>query len=57
MKYTANMSKILGEKAVIIFRNYVELMNWFRTLNANNFNRFTYEWTNKNVITIMEKGK
>ncbi len=57
MKYVANMSKILNEKATITFRNYIDLMAWFRTLNANNFNRYTYEWTNRNVIIIMEKEK
>ena len=57
MKYVANMSKILNEKATITFRNYIDLMAWFRTLNANNFNRYTYEWTNRNVITIIENEK
>ena len=55
MKYVANMSKVTGTPGVVTFKDYPAIMQWFRTLQANNFNRYTYEWTGRNVMTVYEK--
>ena len=54
-KYVANMSKLEGRPAVLTFKDYPAIMQWFRTLQANNFNRYTYEWTGYNTMTLYEK--
>ena len=54
-KYVANMSKLEGRPCTLTFKTYSDIMTWFRTLQANNFNRYTYEWTGYNTMTLYEK--
>ncbi len=55
MKYTVKMPGFNGKQETIEFSNYIFFANWFRTLNANNGNRYDYTYESPYVIKIRVK--
>lgn len=55
MKYTVKMPGFNGKQEMIEFSNYIFFANWFRTLNANNGNRYDYTYESPYVIKIRVK--